>query len=143
MNTNTDITTSTTPKCAHFFRVQLGQRVEIVGSADGYISTSGMNSAQALVAEQLNAELEQRLSHAAFGTIDATVLGECKPLPISLPAMRPYSPKGANDAKQIVATLVPKKLIGRAAARAINTLRDNPHWLPREAAVEAAEHFGS
>lgn len=144
-HTNTDITTSTEPRCARFFRVQKGQRVEIVGSADGYIPTKGMNHAQSEVAEQLNAELEQRLCLAAFGTVDATVLGECglRPGQPTLVPMRPYSPKGAKDAREIVATLgLQRKLIGRAAARAVNTLRDHPNWLPREAAVEAAEYFG-
>lgn len=143
---NNDITTSTTPKCARFFRVQQGSTVLVVGSADGYINTAHMNSAQTQVAEQLNAELEQRLSFAAFGNVDATVIGECRVNPgqPTLVPMVAYSPVGANEVKQIVPTLVPRKLVGRTIARAVNTLRDEPYpyTLPREAAIAAAEHFG-
>jgi hypothetical protein len=129
-----------TLKPTNFFRMtEDGERTVTVGTAEDFINTADFNHAQAEVAERLNTELRRTLSLQAFGHTDGWMVSKVQqPTTITLPKWKPISPKGANDAKTIVATMVEGKLVGKACGRAVNMLRDNPHWTPREAALAAA-----
>lgn len=136
-NTNTTLTDG-----VNFYLVQSARESVIVGHGATLIDTTGMSRSQTEVADQLNDELRSELSLLAFGEVGASVLPASfnprKTAP-KLPRMRQFSPVGAHAARQLARELVVPELVEPVQRRAINNLRNNPHWTVRDCVMAAAE----
>ena len=124
-----------------FFLVELDKKSIAVGIASDFVDNTGMSKSQAAIAEEMNDQLRKKLCFLAFGCDERVFISKVPvqraSMPLALPNWRKISPVGANDAKNIVRTLVRANDVPLAARKAVDNLRNG--MLPRRAAELAAQ----